>query len=57
MVSYFIGNFSTNYFLMIREILMDIVRNANKRKAEVNDLNTSEVSTVTKCSINIQNNH
>lgn len=58
MVSYFIGNFSTNRFLMIRQMItMAIVRDANKRKTEVSELNASEVLKVTKCCINITNNH
>lgn len=58
MVSYFIGNFSTNRFLMIRQMItMAIVRDANKSKTEVSDLNTSEVLKVIKCCINITNNH
>ena len=58
MVSYFIGNFSTNRFLMIRQMItMAIVIDANKSKTEVSDLNTSEVLKVIKCCINITNNH
>ena len=36
---------------------MAIVRDANKSKTEVSDLNTSEVLKVIKCCINITNNH